>query len=75
MQHSMVGDSLREPAAEERMSLTGNQAEMGQGSRERIIGCLRTFCRLALRLDRVCSAVQECCVRSRTRTLRAIVVR
>jgi hypothetical protein len=56
------------------MSLTGRQVGMEQGDQGRISGCLRTFCHLALRFDRVCSAVPVCCVRSHTRTLWAIVV-
>jgi hypothetical protein len=55
------------------MSFAENQAGIEQGNRGRISGCLRTFCHLALRFDRVCSAVLVCCVRSHTRTLRAIV--
>jgi hypothetical protein len=55
------------------MSFAKNQAGIVQGNRGQISGCLRTFCHLALRFDRVCSAVLVCCVRSHTRTLRAIV--
>ena len=56
------------------MSCAGKQAGIEEGNRERISGWLRTFCRLALRFDRACSAVQVCCVRSHRRTLRATVV-
>jgi len=56
------------------MSFAGSQAGIDEGNRGRISGCLRTFCRLALRFGRVRSAVQEYCERSHTRTLQAIVV-
>jgi hypothetical protein len=56
------------------MSFAESQEGIQEGNRGRISGCLRTFCRLALRFDRVCSAVLVCCVRLRRRSLRATVV-
>ena len=76
MRHSMMGDLLREPT---RRGTNGLRRGPGRNRARRtgtnLCVCLRTFCRPALRFDRVCSAVPVCCVRWRMRILREIVVR